>query len=149
MKPAPAPDVPGTTEFERFDNAVRTVFSVSKKDLLEGRGEVEGGSREEEADEEGLGLVSVNRFATLAKVDGEHHEGSPVPLHIYEPVAVQGACGHFDYAIAGNHHRKTAPVLLQDRQGWGLQTVALSTHERSSLKDSNQTRPATFSDEIM
>jgi hypothetical protein len=34
MKPAPAPDVPGTTEFERFDNAVRTVFSVSKKDLL-------------------------------------------------------------------------------------------------------------------
>lgn len=34
MKPAPAPDLPGTTEFERFDNAVRTVFSVSKKDLL-------------------------------------------------------------------------------------------------------------------
>ncbi|MDP8981240.1 MAG: hypothetical protein M3O35_11700 [Acidobacteriota bacterium] len=34
MKPAPAPDVPGTTEFERFDNAVRTVFSVTKKDLL-------------------------------------------------------------------------------------------------------------------
>ena len=33
MKPA-APDVPGTPEFERFDNAVRTVFSVSKKDLL-------------------------------------------------------------------------------------------------------------------
>jgi hypothetical protein len=29
MKPAPAPDVPGTTKFERFDNAV-----VSKKDLL-------------------------------------------------------------------------------------------------------------------
>jgi len=34
MKPAPAPHVPGNTEAERFDNAVRKMFSVSKKDLL-------------------------------------------------------------------------------------------------------------------
>ena len=34
MKPLPAPDVPGKTEFQRFDNAVRQVLSVSKEELL-------------------------------------------------------------------------------------------------------------------
>jgi hypothetical protein len=34
MKPAPAPNVPGSTEFERFDNAFRKVLTVSKEDLL-------------------------------------------------------------------------------------------------------------------
>lgn len=34
MKPLPAPNVPGNTEFERFDNAVRQVLSVSKEELL-------------------------------------------------------------------------------------------------------------------
>lgn len=34
MKPAPAPNVPGNTEAERFDNAVRKVFSVSKEAYL-------------------------------------------------------------------------------------------------------------------
>ena len=34
MKPAPAPDMPGNTEFERFDNAVRKVLTVSKEELL-------------------------------------------------------------------------------------------------------------------
>jgi hypothetical protein len=34
MKPLPAPKVPGSTEAERFDNALRHVFSVSKDDLL-------------------------------------------------------------------------------------------------------------------
>jgi hypothetical protein len=34
MKPAPAPKVPGNTEAERFDNAVRKVFSVSKQAYL-------------------------------------------------------------------------------------------------------------------
>jgi hypothetical protein len=34
MKPLPAPEVPGKTEFERFDNAVRQLFSVSKEELL-------------------------------------------------------------------------------------------------------------------
>ncbi|MGA3054358.1 MAG: hypothetical protein ABSD63_09130 [Candidatus Korobacteraceae bacterium] len=33
MKPLPAPNVPGNTEAEKFDNAVRKVFSVSKKEL--------------------------------------------------------------------------------------------------------------------
>ena len=30
MKPLPAPPVPGKTEAERFDNAVRKTFTVSK-----------------------------------------------------------------------------------------------------------------------
>jgi hypothetical protein len=30
----PAPHVPGKTEFERFDNAMRRVLSVSKEELL-------------------------------------------------------------------------------------------------------------------
>jgi hypothetical protein len=34
MKPLPAPNVPGRTEFERFDNAVRRILTVSKKDVL-------------------------------------------------------------------------------------------------------------------
>jgi hypothetical protein len=34
MKPSPAPPVPGKTEFERFDNALRQVLSISKDDLL-------------------------------------------------------------------------------------------------------------------
>jgi hypothetical protein len=33
MKPVPPP-VPGNTEAERFDNAVRKMFTVSKEDLL-------------------------------------------------------------------------------------------------------------------
>jgi len=34
MKPLPAPNVPGKTEFDRFDNAMRKVLSVSKEELL-------------------------------------------------------------------------------------------------------------------
>lgn len=34
MKPLPAPHLPGNAEAERFDNAVRKMFSVSKEDLL-------------------------------------------------------------------------------------------------------------------
>jgi hypothetical protein len=34
MKPLPAPNVPGDTEAERFDNTVRKMFSVSKEELL-------------------------------------------------------------------------------------------------------------------
>lgn len=34
MKPLPAPNVPGNTEAERFENAVRKIFSVSIKDVL-------------------------------------------------------------------------------------------------------------------
>jgi len=33
MKPHPAPHVPGNTEADKFDNAVRTMFSVSKEEL--------------------------------------------------------------------------------------------------------------------
>jgi len=34
MNPLPAPDVPGNTEAERFDYAVRKMFSVSKEDVV-------------------------------------------------------------------------------------------------------------------
>ena len=34
MKPLPPPDVPGNTEAERMDNAVRKMFSVSKQDVM-------------------------------------------------------------------------------------------------------------------
>jgi hypothetical protein len=34
VKPLPAPSVPGKTEFERFDNAVRQVLTVSKTEVL-------------------------------------------------------------------------------------------------------------------
>jgi hypothetical protein len=34
MKPLPAPQVPGDTEAERMDNAVRKLFTVTKEDYL-------------------------------------------------------------------------------------------------------------------
>jgi hypothetical protein len=34
MKPQPPPQVPGNTEAERMDNAVRKLFTVSKEDYL-------------------------------------------------------------------------------------------------------------------
>lgn len=34
MKPLPTPFIPGNTEAERFDNAVRKIFTVSKTDVL-------------------------------------------------------------------------------------------------------------------
>ncbi len=34
MKPLPAPSVPGNTEAERMDNAVRKLFTVSKEAYL-------------------------------------------------------------------------------------------------------------------
>ena len=34
MKPSPPPDVPGSTEFERFDNAVGKLLSVPKEAFL-------------------------------------------------------------------------------------------------------------------
>jgi hypothetical protein len=33
MKPLPAPPVPGNTDAERFDNAVRKMFTVSKTEI--------------------------------------------------------------------------------------------------------------------
>ena len=33
MKPLPPPDIPGTTEAERMDWAVRKMFSVSKQEI--------------------------------------------------------------------------------------------------------------------
>jgi hypothetical protein len=33
-KPLPAPSIPGNTDAERFDNAVRAIFRVSKEDVL-------------------------------------------------------------------------------------------------------------------
>jgi hypothetical protein len=33
MKPLPTPPVPGKTEAERFDNAVRKTFAVSKEEM--------------------------------------------------------------------------------------------------------------------
>ena len=34
MKPLPSPHVPGKTEFERFDNAVRQILSLPEDELL-------------------------------------------------------------------------------------------------------------------
>ena len=33
MKPQPAPTVPGDTDTQRFDNAVRKMFTVSKEEI--------------------------------------------------------------------------------------------------------------------
>jgi hypothetical protein len=48
MKPLPAPSVPGKTDFQRFDNAVRQVLTVSKTELLK-REEREKQKREKPA----------------------------------------------------------------------------------------------------
>jgi hypothetical protein len=41
MKPLPAPDVPGNTEWERFDNAVRKVFTVSPEAIQKEKARME------------------------------------------------------------------------------------------------------------
>ena len=51
MKPLPAPNVPGNTEFERFDNAVRQILTVSKADVLK-----------READEKQGKIKTAKRF---------------------------------------------------------------------------------------
>jgi hypothetical protein len=40
MKPAPAPNVPGKTDAERFDNALRTILSVPKEAILKAEQEL-------------------------------------------------------------------------------------------------------------
>jgi hypothetical protein len=40
MRPLPPPPVPGKTDWERFDNAVRKVFTVTKEDLKKDETEV-------------------------------------------------------------------------------------------------------------
>jgi hypothetical protein len=42
MKPLPAPNVPGSTDWERFDNAVRKVFSVPSEAIKKERERMEG-----------------------------------------------------------------------------------------------------------
>ena len=34
MKPQPPPQIPGSTEAERMDNAVRKMFTISKTEIL-------------------------------------------------------------------------------------------------------------------
>jgi hypothetical protein len=47
MKPSPPPSIPGDTDAERFDNAVRRIFSVSKQERHAGGGSAEGAKAEE------------------------------------------------------------------------------------------------------
>ena len=49
MKPAPAPNIPGKTEAERFDNAVRAMFKVSKTDLVKAEGRAKRASGKKRA----------------------------------------------------------------------------------------------------
>ena len=52
MKPLRPPYVPGITGAERFDNAVRKLFTVSKGSLLKGRGAAEESPGSQEGGEE-------------------------------------------------------------------------------------------------
>jgi len=45
MRPPPAPTVPGNTPGERMSNALRTVLSVSKVELLERESRLKRASR--------------------------------------------------------------------------------------------------------
>jgi hypothetical protein len=45
MKPLPAPYVPGNTEAERMDNAVRKMFSISKDEVLRRETAIKGAHR--------------------------------------------------------------------------------------------------------
>jgi hypothetical protein len=45
MKPSPPPQIEGKTEYERFDNALRKVLSVSKAELLKREAENKKGRK--------------------------------------------------------------------------------------------------------
>jgi hypothetical protein len=49
MRPSPPPHVPGSTEAERFDNAVRKMFSVSKEDIMREEARQKAASRKKRA----------------------------------------------------------------------------------------------------
>ena len=54
MKPKPAPNVPGNTEAERMDAAVRMLFAASKMDFLKAEAKkTEGKLRIREAKKKG------------------------------------------------------------------------------------------------
>ena len=46
MKPLPPPNVPGNTDAERFDNAVRKILTVSKEEILKREAKWKQGRRE-------------------------------------------------------------------------------------------------------
>lgn len=51
MKPHLAPHVPGDTEWERFDNAVRKALTILKEVFFLGGSPIESKAREEEDEE--------------------------------------------------------------------------------------------------
>ena len=53
MKPHPAPKVPGNTEAERMDNALRKVLTVSKTDLLKAEAKWKRGRAKKKAKKTG------------------------------------------------------------------------------------------------
>jgi hypothetical protein len=51
MKPRPAPEVPGETEWQRFDNAVRKMFTVPEAAILPERERLKAEWEKKEAKE--------------------------------------------------------------------------------------------------
>lgn len=49
MKPTNPPNLPGKTEAERFDNAIRAMFRVSKADLLKEEAKAKRGKERRKA----------------------------------------------------------------------------------------------------
>lgn len=49
MKPLPAPNVPGNTDAQRMSNALRTVLTVSKSELLKKEARVKRASEKKRA----------------------------------------------------------------------------------------------------
>ena len=58
MKPLTAPNVPGNTEFERFDNAVSKLLSVPKGAFLKEEAKLKGGGKRSEEASLTLALCS-------------------------------------------------------------------------------------------
>ena len=59
--PLPPVHVPGKTEFERFDNAVRKVLSVSKQELLRREAEAKQVHHKKESDPKSSGRSILSR----------------------------------------------------------------------------------------
>jgi hypothetical protein len=77
MKPLPPPEVPGKTESEKFDNAVRTIFSVPKAEIEKREAEWQRERKSARDAEENLGHEVGKDNASAVQRDRHVGPGKP------------------------------------------------------------------------
>jgi hypothetical protein len=127
MKPLPAPDVPGNTDAEQFDNAVRRVFSVSKGAYLKEEARLKR-ARDREAGEKAMNpgqgirlaftaclmglllLVSCGRPGNVSTASEEQPAANPVENPKQQPETPGFGPGRIDKTVATGRIKNTINI---------------------------------------